>query len=68
MQPFDREVLKGWSAYLKISGPSMVMLASEWWAFESMTVMAGIIGVTALASQTIYTQVMTMIFMLPLGV
>ena len=53
LAPIDKETFCGWSEYLKISLPSTVMLCSEWWAFESITILAGIIGVTELACQTI---------------
>lgn len=46
----SREAFSGWGAYLKISLPSMLMLSSEWYAFEAMTIMAGIMGVVELAS------------------
>ena len=46
----------------------MLMLSSEWYAFEAMTIMAGILGVLELASQTIYIQVIATMFMVPLGI
>ena len=45
-----------------------MMLCSEWWAFEIIAVMAGIIGVQALAANTIYVQIFATIFMIPLGI
>ena len=44
------------------------MFGSEIWAFEAMTLMSGIMGVIELASQTIFVQVMTALFSVPLGV
>ena len=44
------------------------MICSEWWAFEVLTVFAGIIGVTELATQTILITLVATIFMVPLGI
>jgi len=44
------------------------MLCSEWWAFEAMIIFAGIMGILELASQTIFLQVLALLFMVPMGV
>ena len=36
---------KNWGEYLKLSIPATVMLCAEWWAFEILTILSGIIGV-----------------------
>lgn len=41
----DSESLRGWGEYLKISLPSTAMICAEWWACETLTVIAGTIGV-----------------------
>jgi MATE family multidrug resistance protein len=43
----DRDSLRGWSEYLKVSLPSTIMICSEWWAFEVITVIAGTISIEA---------------------
>ena len=43
----DRDSLRGWSEYLKVSLPSTLMICSEWWAFEVVTVIAGTISIEA---------------------
>ena len=48
--PVNRDAFRGWGEYLCISIPSTVMICAEWWAFEIMTILAGVIGVTELAS------------------
>ena len=53
MQPYDCETFRGWGEYLKISLPATVMICAEWWAFEILTVMAGMLGVLELSSQVI---------------
>ena len=50
MQPHDCETFRGWGEYLKISLPATVMICAEWWAFEILTVMAGMLGVLELSS------------------
>ena len=36
---------KNWGEYLSLSIPATVMLCAEWWAFEVLTILAGVIGV-----------------------
>ena len=43
--PYDMEALRGWKEYLSISIPATVMIISEWWAFELITLLAGMLGV-----------------------
>ena len=62
MQPLGRESFQGWCDYIKIGLPGTLMLASELWAFEAMTLMSGILGLIDLAAQTIYLQVFMLLF------
>ena len=39
--------------YMGISGPSIVMLCAEWWAYEALTLMATLISVQAVGSMAI---------------
>ena len=68
IQPHSCETLRGWSQYLMVSLPATVMVCAEWWAFEFLTVMAGILGVMELSSQTIAFMVIIFLFMIPLGI
>ena len=68
LQPWDRETFRGWGAYLKISLPVTLMICSEWWAFEVLTLWSGILGVLDLAAQTIFIQVCATLFMVALGI
>jgi MATE family multidrug resistance protein len=47
--------------------PSMIMLVIEWVSFEVMGIYAGIIGVYSLGAHTILANVMTIFYMIPLG-
>ena len=56
-----------WS-YIKIGTMGMFMLCFEWWAFELLAIFSGLLGVTALASEVVVINMVTFIFMLPLGI
>ena len=60
--------MRGWGEYLGVSVPATVMICSEWWAFEILTVMAGILGVVELACQVIIGNVSATLFTVALGV
>ena len=64
----NRESLTGWGEYLKISLPSTIMICAEFWAFEILVVMAGIIGVTEQSAQTLVYSLATTVLMFPLGI
>ena len=49
MTVFDRNSLCGWPEYLRLAIPATILLCSEWWAFEILTLIAGLIGVKAQA-------------------
>ena len=66
--PINMDALRGWREYLKVSLPSTIMICSEWWAFEILTVLAGTLGVAELASMTIVTGISASLFMVPLGI
>jgi len=64
----DRETFHGWGEYLSIALPAAGMICAEWWAFEVLTVIAGLLGVAEQASQVILFSVSALIFMQPLAV
>ena len=47
--------------------PSTIIICSEWWAFEVLTVISGIISIEAQAIQTIVTSGCAILFEVPLG-
>ena len=53
---------------MKIGVPGMLMLCFEWWAFELLAIFSGLIGVTELAAEVVIINIVSFIFMLPLGV
>ena len=44
---------KGWGQYLSLSIPATLMYCAEFWAFEIITILAGILGVEYQAANTI---------------
>ena len=43
------------------------MLCFEWWCFELLAIFSGLISVEALAAEVIVVNIVTLIFMIPLG-
>ena len=68
LQPIDRDAFRDWGNYLRVSLPSMAMLCSEWWAFEVIFILAGILGVLELGALSICLNVHSLLYRLPLGV
>jgi len=61
------ESLTGWWVFLKMGIPSTAMQCFEWWAFEIIAIFAGWLGKEQLAAQVAVINVITLIYMLPLG-
>lgn len=43
------------------------MLCFEWWCFELLALLSGILGVDELAAEVVIINIITFIFMVPLG-
>lgn len=67
LQPFDKAALTGWWEYIKLGLPGTIMLCSEWWAYEILTIFASLLGTAEVAAQTIILQTASLAFMVPLG-
>lgn len=46
----------------------MLMLCFEWWAFELLAIFTGLLGVNDLAAEVVIINIVSFIFMLPLGI
>lgn len=46
----------------------MLMLCFEWWAFELLAIYTGLLGVVQLAAEVVIINMITFVFMLPLGI
>eukprot|EP01038_Epipyxis_sp_PR26KG_P016448 gene16448-22431_t len=67
LQPFSRQALAQWGEFLLLGLPGTVMLCSEWWAYEILTLFASQLGTAPVAAQTIVLQTASLAFMIPLG-
>ena len=65
---YDLTVLKDVGVYLKIGIPGMLMLCCEWWIFEILAIFSGLLSVDQLAAEVVIINLITFIFMLPLGI
>ena len=63
----DRRSFENIGTYLKIGIPGACMLCFEWWCFELLAIFSGLISVEALAAEVIVVNLVTLIFMVPLG-
>jgi len=54
--------------YLRVGVPGMFMLCFEWWAFELLAIFSGLLSVKDLAAEVVIINMVTFIFMLPLGI
>ena len=59
--------LRGWGTFLSLGLPGCIMVCAEWWACELLTLAAGWIGTTELATQTILGNTTAMVFSIPLS-
>lgn len=53
--------------YLKLGIPSVGLVTLDWWAYEVMTVMAGLFGVEALSSQVLIQNLLGMTYRIGQG-
>jgi MATE family multidrug resistance protein len=54
--------------FVKLGIPGCLMMCSEWWAFEIMALLAGILGKTSLAAQSVLMSSCSLTYMIPLGI
>lgn len=67
LQPWSKDALTNWGEYFKLGLPGTIMLCSEWWAYEILTIFASLLGTAEVAAQTIILQTASLAFMIPLG-
>jgi MATE family multidrug resistance protein len=68
LTPFNRRaVTEGWKEFIILGLPGTIMLCSEWWAYEILTIFASLLGTVQVASQTIIVNTAGLMFMIPLG-
>ena len=63
----NAQSFQGWCQYLNLGIPLVLMQCSDWWAFEILTLISGLIGVVDQATFTIIANICVQIFMVPVG-
>jgi len=58
---------KGLSEYLQLLFAGIFSMCGEWWSWELMTIIVGLLGATQLAVDVIYSTIIPLYYMLPLG-
>ncbi len=65
--PYDKAAWSNWKEFINLGLPGTVMLCSEWWAYEVLSIFASLLGTAQVAAQTIILQTASLAFMVPLG-
>ncbi|KAF9999006.1 hypothetical protein BGZ80_000703 [Entomortierella chlamydospora] len=65
---WSRECLTGWRAFLKLAIPGVMMVCTEWWAFEIVSLAASYLGTVALAAQSVVVQTSALLYTIPFGI
>ncbi|KAK9710509.1 ethionine resistance protein [Basidiobolus ranarum] len=65
---FSKEAFKGWWPFMKLGLPGMIMICSELWAFEIISLCASYLGTVALAAQSIIGTTLMLFIMVSLGI
>ena len=63
----DKRSFQNICAYLAIGIPGACMLCFEWWVFELLAIFSGLMSVEALGAEVIIVNLVSLIFMVPLG-
>lgn len=62
------QLLSHWLEYLHLGIPSALMICFEWWAFELLALFAGLMGVNELVTEVVLINIVSFLFMMPLGI
>jgi len=63
----DKSVFTKLLIYLELGLPAAIMLSFEWWIFEILAILAGLMSVESLAAEIIIINYVSFMFMIPLG-
>jgi multidrug resistance protein, MATE family len=67
LQKPSKEAFEKLHDFVALGLPGTIMICSEWWAYEILTIFASILGTESVASQAIILQVASLCFMVPIG-
>jgi MATE family multidrug resistance protein len=65
---WTKDSLTGWREFLKLALPGVMMVCTEWWAFEVVSLAASYLGTVALAAQSVVVQTSGLLFTVPFGI
>ncbi|KAI9029974.1 mate-domain-containing protein [Phycomyces nitens] len=65
---WTRECLTGWWPFLRLAIPGVLMVCSEWWAFELAALAASYLGTVDLAAQSIVLTSGSAAYTIPYGI
>ncbi|EEB06105.1 MatE family transporter [Schizosaccharomyces japonicus yFS275] len=65
---FTMEAFKNWLPTCRLAASGIVMICSEYWAFELLTFVAGILGTTELATMSILSTTSSLSYQLAFGI
>jgi MATE family multidrug resistance protein len=68
LQPLNRKALNNLTEFICLGVPGTIMICSEWWAYEILAVFASLIGTAEVAAQSIIFQMISLSFMIPMGI
>ncbi|KAF9089402.1 hypothetical protein BGX23_006725 [Mortierella sp. AD031] len=65
---WSRDAFTGWPMFLKLAIPGVMMVCTEWWAFEVVSLAASYLGTVNLAAQSVVVQTSSLLYTIPFGV
>lgn len=65
---FQKEGFRGWARYVEMAGPMVFQLCAEWWFWEILCLVVGYLGTIALAAHVSASNVIVILFMIPLAI
>ena len=57
-----------WGEFMSLGLPATLMIISEWWAYEFLTLCASTLGTAEVAAQTVMMQTVYLCYMIPYGI
>lgn len=68
LQRPSARALQRWGEFVSLGVPATLMLISEWWAYEFLTLCASTLGTAEVAAQTVMMQTVYLCYMIPYGI
>ncbi|CAG8537819.1 26319_t:CDS:2, partial [Racocetra persica] len=63
----SRAAFYGWKRFLTLAIPGVLMVCSEWWSFEFISLLSGYLGEISLATQGIILTTANLLYQIPYG-